>query len=118
MNDHPFAGCKKLFANKWSMFNTIKIERFFTIKTQITLNKKFENLGKSLSKSQQKSVSGGLKSEAGGQRSCSVSCTSGYYACCYRNILLTYCSCVTNGRTPPNKCDAGGAGSTNCSISF
>lgn len=100
------------------MFNTIKIERFFTIKTQITLNKKFENLGKTLSKAQQKSVSGGLKGEVGGSRSCSVSCGSGFYACCYRNFVVTYCNCVANGKTSANKCDAGGAGASDCSISF
>jgi hypothetical protein len=109
---------KGFVCKQWLMFNTIKIERFFTIKTQITLNKKFENLGKSLSKSQQKSVSGGLKSEIGGQRSCSVSCSTGFYACCYRNIIVTYCNCVANGRLSPNKCDAGGAGASDCSISF
>lgn len=100
------------------MFNTIKIERFITIKTQITLNNKFENLGKSLSKSQQKSVSGGLKGEAGGDRSCSVSCSPGNYACCRRNILVTYCNCVQDGKKAPSPCDAGGPGSSDCSISF
>lgn len=55
----------------------------------------------------------GLPDEGEG---CSVSCGSGYYACCYRNLLVAYCPCVGNGENPPSKCDAGGAGATSCQV--
>lgn len=75
----------------------------------------FENLGKSLSKTQQKMVSGGNPPEEGGQ-GCQVTCASGYYSCCYRNILVAYCKCYAIGTTAPQSCDSGGAGSTACQV--
>lgn len=53
-----------------------------------------------------------------GDRACEVTCNTGYYACCRRNILVTYCNCILNGQSAPNTCDAGGPGASQCQISF
>lgn len=68
---------------------------------------------KKLSKEEMKKVVGGV---APPDEGCSVKCASGYYACCYRNLAVAYCPCVENGHVPPSKCDAGGVGSTECSV--
>ncbi|MEM8934415.1 MAG: hypothetical protein AAGE94_24690 [Acidobacteriota bacterium] len=44
---------------------------------------------------------------------CSVSCNSGYYACC--NDFLGECECNENGSSS-TFCNSGGAGSNSCSI--
>ncbi|MBL8963254.1 MAG: hypothetical protein KF787_08430 [Phycisphaeraceae bacterium] len=51
-------------------------------------------------------------------QSVSVTCVSGYYACCYY-IIKTGCAravCVKNGDPPPLPCSAGGVGSSTCSL--
>jgi hypothetical protein len=67
-----------------------------------------------LQREQLKNVIGGSGSGDGSGGGCEVTCGSGYYACCNRNILVAYCNCKTNGST--NSCDAGGVGSTSCKI--
>ena len=73
--------------------------------------KKFENLGRSLSKQEQKRIMGGTE----GQAPCSVTCNTGYYACCYSNNGYQ-CNCVKNGDQPPQTCTADGSNSSQCSI--
>lgn len=51
------------------------------------------------------------------RQSCSTSCGTGYYACCYSDSNgCAHCPCVQNGTTPAPTCtEAGGPGSTSCS---
>ncbi len=65
--------------------------------------KKFEGLGKPLSKADQKGIMGGNEPQA----PCSVTCNAGYYSCCYAHNGYN-CECVKNGDTPPQTCTAGG----------
>ena len=54
--------------------------------------------------------------EGGIGLTCTVSCGSGWYACCVfgRNGAPPLCSCVKNGIVPA--CDGGGVGATECSV--
>lgn len=77
--------------------------------------KKLENLGRKLSKDEQKKITGGSENNPD---SCSVTCDTGYYACCYQAGLPNYekkCECKENGTT--HTCDSGGVGSSSCSSS-
>ena len=48
-------------------------------------------------------------------KSCSVTCGTGYYACCKGNTFTPVsCRCVPNGTF--EFCDSGGANATSCSI--
>ena len=72
-----------------------------------------------LTREQLKKVLGG--DSGSGDGSCETTCNTGYYACCYRNVLVAYCPCVLNGdKNPPNggTCDAGGIGSSECKIAM
>jgi hypothetical protein len=66
---------------------------------------------KQLCKNEMKKIVGG-KLDYG---TCSVSCNSGYYACCNGNGLLdATCVCKQNGTD--NSCDDGGQNSSSCSV--
>lgn len=50
-----------------------------------------------------------------GANTCSVTCGTGYYACClYGTGGYPVCRCVATGVVPAPSCAAGGAGSVNC----
>ncbi|MGD9631459.1 MAG: hypothetical protein AB7V18_19645 [Pyrinomonadaceae bacterium] len=51
----------------------------------------------------------------GGGKTCNVTCGTGYYACCNTGGNAPTCLCVQN--TQVRQCQAGGPGSTNCSVS-
>jgi len=69
-----------------------------------------------LHREQLKSVIGGSGGSGDGGNGCEVTCSSGYYSCCNRNIMVAYCKCVANGTSA--SCDAGGVGSTSCKVDF
>jgi len=69
--------------------------------------KKLENLGRKLSKEEQKNLSGGKFD------GCSVTCSSGYYACCCEGS----CECVPFNEKG-HQCKAGGEGSSTCTYSW
>jgi len=66
-----------------------------------------------LSRDELKSIVGG-DDGSGSATPCSVTCVTGYYSCCWWNILLSYCKCYQNGTKAPQSCDAGGVGSSAC----
>lgn len=75
------------------------------------MKKQILNLGKALSKAEQRNVTGGYEEENG----CSVSCGSGYYACCIDNAVMKD-TCVCYPVSQSHTCDAGGSGSNSCSV--
>ena len=76
--------------------------------------KNFEQLGRKLTKEQQKKISGGAAAEEPDGWGCSVKCYAGHYACCWRNIMVAYCRCLKD--TEKKTCDAGGPGASECQI--
>jgi hypothetical protein len=54
----------------------------------------------------------------GNPKQCDVSCATGYYSCCCDTNRGALCRCVKNGEPEPcpGGCNAGGPGSTTCSI--
>lgn len=68
---------------------------------------------KKLSKEEMKKVMGGKQKPSDGE-GCEVTCNSGYYACCNRNVAMGYCACYKNGTK--HKCDAGGEGASQCKV--
>jgi len=70
--------------------------------------KKISNLGLPLTRQELKNVVGGDDFSG-----CSVSCNSGYFACC--NVGPS-CHCLKNGST--DTCQDGGPGSNSCSIEY
>lgn len=70
--------------------------------------KKFENLGRSLTKSEQREIGGGT------ENSCSVTCDSAYYACCCAGV----CKCIADWETGPYGCTTGGPGSSSCTVTW
>lgn len=70
--------------------------------------KKFEKLGRKLTKKEQKGITGGV------QDTCSVNCSVGYYACCCAGD----CRCISTVDQTNYGCSGGGPGSTSCSYSW
>lgn len=83
------------------------ILNFFIMKKQIL------NLGKALTKAEQRLIHGGIEEENG----CSVSCGSGYYACCNDNVI-TVDRCLCYPVSQSHTCQAGGTGSNSCSVAI
>jgi len=70
--------------------------------------KKISNLGLPLTRQELKTIVGGDDDFSG----CSVTCNSGYYACCTTDG--PHCLCYANGTS--HTCDKGGSGELKCEI--
>lgn len=70
--------------------------------------KKFEMLGKKLSKAEQKGITGGVLD------ACTVTCSTGYYACCCAGD----CRCILATDQTNYGCSGGGPGATTCSYDW
>ncbi|MBN9351095.1 MAG: hypothetical protein J0H55_10475 [Chitinophagaceae bacterium] len=70
---------------------------------------------KQLTKEEMKRIVGGMMAPPPDDgNGCEVTCNPGFYACCNRNILDSYCHCYANGSN--NSCDSGGPGSSECKV--
>lgn len=67
--------------------------------------KKFESLGRKLTKKEQKNITGGVLD------TCSITCSTGYYACCCAGD----CRCILSTDQTDYGCSGGGRGATSCS---
>jgi natural product precursor len=70
-----------------------------------------------LERSQMKSILGGYVNDEGSPDGCSVTCGSGFFACCNdKSGVLTKATCKCYGNSQTEECNSGGSGNSSCSI--